>query len=601
MQKIAIRQRHASLAAVLFAVLGVCSTGGEASGQSADPCREVNSNEVAQYLAQALPTYGGVDFEAPAVVEPTDPNAPYRLVARYSQNIIAGCSVLLRSFDGKLTGDTIRVRPGDTIYLEYVNDLPAGQIVKHPQEPLINHHGAPFSFDITNLHTHGLHVDPVGSPENPPVYASDNVLIEIAPGGSQLYRIKIPEDHPSGLYWYHPHLHGSTAIQVSSGMSGALLIEGGGKDNGELASVPAVAAARRDILVLQQIRFGGDGRLELLAKIETSRFRPTLVNGQFVPTIRLQPGEVRRFGFVHAGVKDNIQLAIDGAKLYEVAVDGISLGRAAVWPEAEAVVNDNGLILSPGQRSEVLFKAPELKPGETALTIYLWDTPLSVRNSISSLFEIQSRRLEGEAGTLQSLHDISGKPGQPLARIVVSGQALSMALPADAALASAVPASLPPPTASDLSGPIGQEVDFSFGYNRSCDATGYCDPAPSQPCVPGESGCYASLYLVNDRVFASANVRTLQLNTAERWRATGHDMPHPFHIHVNPFYMHRAEADQIGAAREQGLWRDTVLLPADGTPIDLFMKYTDFAGKFVMHCHILNHEDRGMMQLIEIR
>ena len=61
--------------------------------------------------------------------------------------------------------------------------------------------------------------------------------------------VKIPENHAPGTFWYHPHLHGSTAIQVASGMAGALIIEGG------LDEVPEIAAAKTQIMMFQQIPF----------------------------------------------------------------------------------------------------------------------------------------------------------------------------------------------------------------------------------------------------------------------------------------------------------------------------------------------------------
>jgi FtsP/CotA-like multicopper oxidase with cupredoxin domain len=74
----------------------------------------------------------------------------------------------------------------------------------------------------------------------------------------------------------------------------------------------------------------------------------------------------------------------------------------------------------------------------------------------------------------------------------------------------------------------------------------------------------------------------------------------PFHIHVNPFYYQRQEP----SGAKNWVWKDTLLVPVPGsppgTPEKVRMRYTRFTGKFVIHCHILNHEDRGMMQLVEI-
>jgi FtsP/CotA-like multicopper oxidase with cupredoxin domain len=72
-------------------------------------------------------------------------------------------------------------------------------------------------------------------------------------------------------------------------------------------------------------------------------------------------------------------------------------------------------------------------------------------------------------------------------------------------------------------------------------------------------------------------------------------LPHVFHIHVNPFQVTRADPQ----GKNEVVWKDTVLVPA-GKTINIFTRYLDYIGKFVMHCHILDHEDLGMMELVEV-
>jgi L-ascorbate oxidase len=116
---------------------------------------------------------------------------------------------------GRVIGPNIRVRPGDTVRMTLHNELPKDD----PScQAGADTHDTPGCFNNTNLHSHGLWVSPTGN--------SDNVLLDIKPGQSFPYEYNIPLDHPAGTFWYHPHRHGSTAIQVSSGMAGALIIEG---------------------------------------------------------------------------------------------------------------------------------------------------------------------------------------------------------------------------------------------------------------------------------------------------------------------------------------------------------------------------------------
>jgi suppressor of ftsI len=113
-------------------------------------------------------------------------------------------------FDGKPNAPTLRVSPGDQLKIAYINDLPSAPHEKCLIGPCM---------DMTNLHFHGLTV----SPDAP----QDDVLDMMAmPGHALHYNVRIPKDHPPGLYWYHTHPHGESYQQALDGMSGALVIEG---------------------------------------------------------------------------------------------------------------------------------------------------------------------------------------------------------------------------------------------------------------------------------------------------------------------------------------------------------------------------------------
>jgi suppressor of ftsI len=114
------------------------------------------------------------------------------------------------AFKGRNVAPILRVSPGDTIQIDYVNDLPAKAQGSCAISPCM---------DMTNLHFHGLEVSP-----NAP---QDDVLTMMAmPGQSLHYTVAIPQDHPPGLFWYHTHPHGESHRQVLDGMSGAIVIEG---------------------------------------------------------------------------------------------------------------------------------------------------------------------------------------------------------------------------------------------------------------------------------------------------------------------------------------------------------------------------------------
>src|SRR5258707_987505 len=114
------------------------------------------------------------------------------------------------AFEGQQVAPVIRASPGDVLRINYINDLPAKSSETCAVNPCM---------DMTNLHFHGLTVSP-----NAP---QDDVIGMLAMPGQVLhYSVKIPRDHPPGLFWYHTHPHGESHRQVLDGMSGAIVIEG---------------------------------------------------------------------------------------------------------------------------------------------------------------------------------------------------------------------------------------------------------------------------------------------------------------------------------------------------------------------------------------
>ncbi len=136
---------------------------------------------------------------------------------------IGGGRALLYGYNGQIPGPVVEARPGDHVRLRFRNSL-----------------GEP-----TNVHYHGLHVPPTGS--------ADNSFLMIAPGEEFTYEFDLPAWHPGGTFWYHPHVHGLTARQVSRGLAGVFIVRG------ELDRIEEIAAAPESILVLQDFDLGADG------------------------------------------------------------------------------------------------------------------------------------------------------------------------------------------------------------------------------------------------------------------------------------------------------------------------------------------------------
>lgn len=493
-----------------------------------------------------------------------------------AKNVIGSDPVELRSYNGKLVGPTLRCKPGDTLFITVDNQLA-------PEPYITGEMNTLHAFNTTNLHTHGLHVSPSGN--------SDNVLLLVPPQSAQRYEIAIPPNHPCGTFWYHAHAHGSTAANVGSGMAGALIIEG------DMDNVPEIAKATDRVLMLQQIPYinnssktvCGDaippdkdlatGVIE--AEYADCSFSPgnwdklgrfTTINGQKMPVIKMRPGSVERWRFVDAALREVIQPSIklqerssstapDSLPMYEIAVDGLPLGRLAKRDQLE---------LWPGYRSDVLVQVPT---GAAGAKYILYD----------------NRPLPEDMGGVNSPVISEQDNRHYLALIVIEGDPTPMPLPDAAALVKFRPESIDPKTVT------GQEV-AAYGI------------------IPKGEGV---VFTVDRTPFGGDEARQLWVGEVHEWTLTSRNnvwsgnnhisISHPFHIHVNPFeifsILDSAGNERLDIDPATGkaipLWRDTIILN-EGWKVSARTRYTDFDGVFVQHCHILDHEDQGMMELVEI-
>ena len=122
---------------------------------------------------------------------------------------------------------------------------------------------------------HGLHVSPEGN--------GDNVFVTVEPGESFDYDYRLPDDHPPGVFWYHPHHHGTVADQVFGGLYGAIVVEG----------PEELPVARERVLVVSDTSLDADGQLRQPSAMERMMGREgdlVLLNGQVRPTLTARPG-----------------------------------------------------------------------------------------------------------------------------------------------------------------------------------------------------------------------------------------------------------------------------------------------------------------------
>ncbi len=471
----------------------------------------------------------------------------------------------LRSFNGQYMAPTLVLNIGDTLAVKLINNLPAN-VPKQSSLSYLNHQNS------TNLHFHGLHVDP--KEIRPGVfgdYVVDLAEAGVLPGGVRQHEITIPADHTNGIYWYHPHLHGSSNVQVSSGMFGAILIR---DPNDKFITTPDI---RERIMFVHKVTLTAQGTTESFYDSLNSAESAWLLNGAYQPTIVMRPGEVQNWHFINSASFFPFNPLLDGHTLLDYARDGnVFNGVFKPFNAATSTQFGNqqwpGNAIYPGGRHSVIIKASDT-PG----TYYL-------RAVLAPSSEEQP---------------------EIVARIVVEGAPVATALP----LASNLPryADHAPITDAELASNGGKQRNLLLAIVPSTS------PLLAAPIPAGEgwfipSGDEVPNFFIG-QVFASGATtaklspfqsvltptQTVALNAVEEWTINSlNSYPHPFHIHVNDSYVVRVNGEAVTP-----FWADTLPVPPNGS-ITFRMRFTDFTGKYVWHCHALDHEDMGMMQLVEV-
>ena len=408
---------------------------------------------------------------------------------------LAGTDAHVLTYSGELPGATWRVSPGDRIAVRLVNRLDAP----------------------TNLHFHGLHVSPEGNGDNP--------FLSIEPGQAFDYEIRLPEDHPPGTYWYHPHLHGLVADQLFGGLYGAVVV------------ADDVPVARERVLVVSDISLQQDGTVRPVTVPEQMAGREgelVLVNGQVEPHLSIRAGQTERWRVINACSSRFLNLAPEGLGVRALAVDA---GR---YPEPFDVER---LLLAPGNRADLLVTATA-GAGRLGTVGYDRGGPMMMR-----------------AG-----------PGD------LSGPVLLATVAATADDAEPDRLTVPPVRQPDLRDrrPDRQRVlEFSMGMRMARMTFGF-DGREFDP----------------DRTDQQVRAGSL-----EEWVIRNPTpMDHPFHLHVWPMQV----VDHSGTGPREPMWRDVVNVPARGE-VTVRIDFADIGGRTVYHCHILDHEDAGMMGVVEVR
>ena len=449
------------------------------------------------------------------------------LTIRYNNYIGAAHTMMnARLLNGTLPGPTLRLHPGDTLRIHFINRLVSqpDAVRRYP-----NHFQAP---DESNLHFHGLHV----SGELP----SDDVRLRVAPGDSYQYHTVLPHNHMPGTHWIHPHVHGSSSLQVGGGAGLALIVQDPPQylpSTVEAASEQLLVVQHFDLTFLADIaRESGDDLLRIYGGTDESlygldEFR--LVNGQYQPTLQMRPGEWQRWRVVYAGwLYDPLQFRFRSNRecdMQLLAKDGVYIRDFPRQIDFAPI--------PAGGRADIMVRCH--KEGEHAVLDF--DDQVILRVQVSGE-TVASQDLEPWTPEYPDyLRDLRNEePSEGCSCFTKLGGNCHVS-----------------------------ESDDAFCMNR----------LPFDP----------NLFI--HQVYLGAVVERRLINVDG----------HPYHQHVYPYQIisELDEDDEISEAQKnyfrRGDWHDVLMI--EDMELDAVVRYhpTVHTGRIMLHCHRLNHEDQGMM------
>jgi FtsP/CotA-like multicopper oxidase with cupredoxin domain len=484
----------------------------------------------------------------------------------------------------------LRVNPGDLVILHLKNALtdltPETAGAAHAHAPMHSPMtSGPCSQQImspvsTNLHFHGLTI--------PPVCHQDDVMkTSVQPGDAPFeYRFRIPEDEPPGLYWYHPHIHGFSKQQLLGGASGALIVQGIERAKKMTAGLPERVFIIRDLDLINPN--APPARSEpVVPKFLIDRDGDAANNGtgfgkpakdlsiNYVPvpypnytpaTIEMRPGEKQLWRVLNASAITYLNLSVIYHRVPQplglVAMDGVPMNHSD--PQGESVDPQTHIALPPGARVEFIVEGPaEGDPG------------LLVTRTVDT----------GPGG--------ENDPNRMLARIVASPTA-----PEPRSKLRTSPDPLPPSSVAWLGAVAPVRTRRLYFSEKLTDPN---DPTSAIEFYLTVDGQEAKMFDMNSEI---PNI-VAQQGTVEDWIIENRSRElHAFHIHQLHFLL----LDYLGKQVNEDFLRDTVNVPYyDGRSlvypsVRLRMDFRDpnIVGTFVYHCHLLEHEDRGMMGSIQV-
>jgi FtsP/CotA-like multicopper oxidase with cupredoxin domain len=476
-----------------------------------------------------------------------------------------------------LENPTLHVKPGDHLIITVTNNTTNQPVMMTIDPPNCGPGGSQMTGSSANIHYHGTNTSPT-------CHSDEVIKTLINYGQTFQYNVAFPANEPPGLYWYHPHVHGLAEHAVYGGAAGALVVDG-------IEDVqPAVSELRERILVLRDQPTvqslltppvtespGGTPNgvpfQDLTVNyITTNTFTDANGNTGYTPAIlKMEPGG-KEFWRVSNSTSDTIldlQLQYDGVPqtFQVVAIDGVTV-NSQDGTKPGGLIALNHFRLPPASRVEFIVNAPA--------------------PSVSLAQLVTLNILTGTNG--------DDDPNRPIFNIRLQSEEAAQTM---------------------AGGRIGPFTAFNPNQNRFAGLA--TAPIAAKRVVFFNEIQPTSFFMdvqgQPEKIFDpnAAPAITATQGTVEEWTVENHTVEnHEFHFHQVHFLVESQNNFKINGDQEapgiQGQYLDMIEVPNwDGNPAHPFPSVTlriDFrgpdVGTFVFHCHILNHEDLGMMNIIQV-
>jgi FtsP/CotA-like multicopper oxidase with cupredoxin domain len=615
------------------------------------------------------------------------------LTATTSLVHIGGYRLNTDNYDGTYLPPVVELKPGDSLNVRLLNALALNDGTN-------NRHGSAMQGHedrSTNIHTHGLIVSPKNARDDPR-NNGDNIFVSLGRGQSLDYSIQVPTKlpaslldgkkgyfipHPSGLYWYHSHLHGISAAQVGGGMAGILSI--GARDS-NLVGIKEIETgalrARTDTayLMLRDIQItstidptaadgqspafrpptdpdpalcqpGSDGvgvpPLEqrygyCQSPKDKSQIWLFTVNGQRFPTIQIPSGRNKLLRLANLSASATYVISLRDPSGNAVPFDLISVDGVVPGVPQDASVQDHPealkittLLFMPASRAEIFIANDQGNASERQLVLRTDGKDTSAPSKPGAgdpwpQINLASVILEGapaavaraapiglneyvaEAGPPISQADVRAAPALPQGcvrdidhanlehrRIKFAGQG-PFTITTD--LVHSPDRTKPQPYNKFVADPqaslsfIGVDKYLKPDHTVDWDAT---DGRPRHTCVRVANG-HGQLWELNN---PTDEMHNFHIHQTKFRSATDQDLtdygidpnsiPHPSALEI--------KTGVVPSDAGRDLWNDTIPMEAHSTIfIVINFDAEEQLGRYVYHCHILDHEDQGLMAPMEV-